>query len=76
MDRFAHPTRWSRTADGQPRLDDVPYYLRAHVEQRVKAGDHDIIVARVVEAVVGPDHEPLVHHAGAYRTTTDLAVWS
>jgi flavin reductase (DIM6/NTAB) family NADH-FMN oxidoreductase RutF len=74
IDRFAGPTRWSRTPDGQPRLDDAPSYLRATVEQRVVAGDHDIVIARVLEAVVRREHEPLVHHAGAYRTTADLAV--
>jgi flavin reductase (DIM6/NTAB) family NADH-FMN oxidoreductase RutF len=74
IDRFATPTRWSRTTEGLPRLDDVPSYLRAEVEQRVPAGDHDILVARIVEAVVNRPHTPLVHHAGAYRTTADLAV--
>jgi flavin reductase (DIM6/NTAB) family NADH-FMN oxidoreductase RutF len=74
IDRFARPTQWSRTTDGHPRLDEAPSYLRADVEQRVTAGDHDILIARVVEAVVKRDHQPLVHHAGAYRTTTDLGV--
>jgi flavin reductase (DIM6/NTAB) family NADH-FMN oxidoreductase RutF len=66
-DRFAEPTRWTPGPRRVPVLDDCPAWLVAAVEQRVPAGDHLIVVARVLHA--GGERsvrEPLVYHDGAF----------
>jgi flavin reductase (DIM6/NTAB) family NADH-FMN oxidoreductase RutF len=65
IDRFAHPTSWSRLETGEPVLDDAPARLRAVVRDRIEAGDHRLIIALVTDAETGA-RDPLVYHAGAY----------
>ncbi|WP_441247656.1 flavin reductase family protein [Kitasatospora sp. McL0602] len=67
IDRFAPPTRWRRLADGAPVLEEAPAWLRVRLEQRVTAGDHRIVVARVEESWLARSHRPLVHHDGRYH---------
>lgn len=69
IDRFAAPTRWSRLETGEPVLDDAPSFLRGLVEHRFGAGDHHIVVVRLVGFGERRPHDPLVYHGGSYTTT-------
>ncbi|MEQ7129162.1 flavin reductase family protein [Actinopolymorpha sp. B11F2] len=71
IDRFAAPTRWSRLPTGEPMLDDAAGYLRGRVEARFPVGDHHLVVAEITDIATRP-HSPLVYHAGAYSTVTNL----
>ncbi|MCF3963913.1 flavin reductase family protein [Streptomyces fuscigenes] len=66
-DRFAPPTSWSFGPHGVPVLDGVLAWLVCEVESRVPAGDHRIVVARVVEGDPSGSGGPLVYHRGAFH---------
>jgi flavin reductase (DIM6/NTAB) family NADH-FMN oxidoreductase RutF len=68
VDRFAHPTRWGRLASGEPALHDASVWMRCRLWQRIPVGDHFLVVALVVRAVVRRDAPPLIYHDGGYRT--------
>ncbi len=71
IDRFG-PTAWVRGPHGAPLLEDVAAWLVAAVEQRVEAGDHVIVVARVLASGTGPETVgPLVHHDGRFSRLSD-----
>ncbi|MFG3342295.1 flavin reductase family protein [Glycomyces sp. NPDC048151] len=72
IDRFGRPTLWSRLETGEPVLDDAPSFLRAVVTDRIEAGDHHVVLALVVDAETGGDHDPLVYHAGGYCAAAPL----
>lgn len=65
-DRFAEPTRWSYGPHGLPVLDDVLAWMVCRVETRVEAGDHSVVIARVLEADYHPVHRPLIYHDGGF----------
>ncbi|MFH8574901.1 flavin reductase family protein [Streptomyces zaomyceticus] len=66
IDRFAAPTSWRRLPEGDPVLSDVAGWLRVGIEDLVPAGDHRIVVARVLESWQEPGRRPLLFHDGAY----------
>ncbi|MGX1127956.1 flavin reductase (DIM6/NTAB) family NADH-FMN oxidoreductase RutF [Streptomyces glaucescens] len=68
IDRFAGPTRWRRLPEGEPVLDGVAGWLRLGIEQLVPAGDHRIVIARVVDAWLDEGRSPLLFHDGAYHS--------
>lgn len=68
IDRFAAPTRWRRLPEGEPVLDGVSGWLRLEIEQIVPAGDHRIVIARVVDARLDEGRSPLLFHDGAYHS--------
>ncbi|WP_371775403.1 flavin reductase family protein [Streptomyces sp. NBC_01438] len=68
IDRFAAPTRWQRLPEGEPVLDGVAGWLRLEIEQLVPAGDHRVVIARVVDARLDEGRSPLLFHDGAYLT--------
>jgi len=72
IDRFGGPTLWSRLETGEPVLDNAPAFLRAVVTDRIRAGDHHVVLALVVDAETGGSHEPLVYHAGGYCAAAPL----
>ena len=75
VDRFAPPTRWAVRPTGEPVLLDAPAYLRCEVEQRLPAGDHVLIIGRVVESRVRRAHAPLVYHEGRYSSVRPAGWW-
>ena len=57
---------WYPGATGVPLIPGVLAAIECAVEQRIPAGDHDIFVARMVDAQVA-EGEPLIHFRGCYR---------
>ncbi|OSZ56025.1 flavin reductase [Streptomyces pharetrae CZA14] len=68
IDRFAAPTRFTRLPGGEPVLDGVAGWLYLDIEARVPAGDHHLVIGRVRQVNTETAYQPLVYHAGAYRT--------
>lgn len=68
-DKFAG-LRWRPSSGtGAPVLDGVVAYVDCTVEAIHEAGDHYIVVGRVVDLAVGDDEPPLLFHRGDYTTT-------
>ncbi len=65
-DRFSAPTSWHRGAHDVPLLDGVAAWAVAGVEHRFDAGDHVIVVARLLHAGAREEAGPLLHHDGAW----------
>lgn len=58
----------SRTAAGTPVLEQAPVWIDCVLEDEVPVGDHDLVVASVVELRVGDaDTAPLVFHRGGFN---------
>ncbi|WP_328886261.1 flavin reductase family protein [Streptomyces sp. NBC_00316] len=68
IDRFAAPTAWRRLPEGEPVLDGVAGWLRLEIEQAVPAGDHRIVIARVVDTWIDERRSPLLFHDGSYHS--------
>jgi flavin reductase (DIM6/NTAB) family NADH-FMN oxidoreductase RutF len=66
VDRFAGLS-WRSTTDGAVLLDGASAWLDVNVDQRVSAGDHDIVVLAVRDLDVDHDVLPLVFHASRFR---------
>lgn len=56
---------WEQTASG-PRLRSALSWADVEVESIEALGWSDLVVARIVDVVVGPDDEPLEHRRGRY----------
>lgn len=67
IDRFAAPTRWSRTADGLPCLQGAETVLTCEKAHQVPIGEADLIVGTVLGVVHRPARSPLVYHDGDFR---------
>ncbi|MFG1809526.1 flavin reductase family protein [Streptomyces sp. NPDC049040] len=65
-DRFAG-LDWHATEDGAVLLDGAGAWFDTSVEQRIRAGDHDIVLLRV--RALDADHAvpPLVFHGSRFR---------
>ncbi len=66
LDRF-EGVGWSSRDNGAVVLDGVSAWLDCTIEDRFRAGDHDIVLLRVVELDADPSIAPLVFHASAFR---------
>jgi flavin reductase (DIM6/NTAB) family NADH-FMN oxidoreductase RutF len=69
-DRFA-TLAWRSTADGAVLLDQAAAWLECTVHAVVPAGDHDIVLLRVVELDADHGVAPLVFHASRFRRLQD-----
>jgi len=56
---------WSRGETGVPLIEGVLAQMECAVYQRFTAGDHDIVVGKMVRAHVG-EGRPLIHFASHY----------
>jgi flavin reductase (DIM6/NTAB) family NADH-FMN oxidoreductase RutF len=75
-DRFSAPTSWRAGVHGIPVLDGVAAWAVATVEHRFDAGNHVIVVARLLQADAQDESRPLVHHDGEYGQVTSTQVRS
>jgi flavin reductase (DIM6/NTAB) family NADH-FMN oxidoreductase RutF len=66
-DRFSAPTSWRAGLHGVPVIEGTAAWSIARIEQRVPAGDHVIVVARLLQSDARDDVPPLVHHDGGYH---------
>lgn len=64
-DKFAGVS-WSPTASGAPRLDGVSAWIDCEFESITEAGDHYIVLGRVLELEAPGPPLPLVFFRGAY----------
>jgi flavin reductase (DIM6/NTAB) family NADH-FMN oxidoreductase RutF len=55
---------------GSPILEEATGYLEATVERTLEAGDHTIIVGRVVALKIVRDAAPLLYYRSGYRSLT------
>ena len=68
-DKFAGIS-WSPTAGtGSPLLDGVVGHVDCTVWAVHEAGDHYVVIGKVVGLDVGEAGDPLLYYRGAYRTT-------
>jgi flavin reductase (DIM6/NTAB) family NADH-FMN oxidoreductase RutF len=65
--RFAG-VAWRTTRDGAVLLDGAGAWLECSVDQEVGAGDHDVVVLRVHDLHADKAVDPLVFHAGTFRS--------
>jgi 3-hydroxy-9,10-secoandrosta-1,3,5(10)-triene-9,17-dione monooxygenase reductase component len=68
-DKFAGLAWHPAPGTGAPILDGIVGYVDCTVEAIHEAGDHVIVVGRVVDLATGEDAKPLVYHRGDYTTT-------
>jgi flavin reductase (DIM6/NTAB) family NADH-FMN oxidoreductase RutF len=68
-DRFAAPTSWRAGPQQVPLLDGCAAVSIAVIEQRIPAGDHAILIARLLQVDTDDAAAPLLHHNGTYRRT-------
>ena len=54
-------------ATGSPILEEATAYLEATVEATLDAGDHSVIVGRVVALAVVREAGPLIYYRSGYR---------
>ncbi len=62
---------WTLTKGGSALLDGVVGYVDCTVQTVHEAGDHWIVVGKVVDLSVGEAVDPLLYYGGSYRTATD-----
>ncbi|WP_238997784.1 flavin reductase family protein [Nocardioides limicola] len=69
IDKFAG-VDWSPATSGAPLLSGVVGYVDCSIEAVHEAGDHYVVVGRVLDLAVGDAQDPLVYYRGSYHTTT------
>ncbi len=76
-DKFAEFTWTPAGQTGSPRLDDVVAWIDCEVEVVHEAGDHYIVIGRVLELDVANPSLPLLFFQGGYGrfTALSLAAW-
>lgn len=66
-DKFAD-INWIMSESGTPKLDDFAVYFECERENIHVAGDHIIIVGRVLSIEQKNTATPLLYYSGSYRT--------
>jgi 3-hydroxy-9,10-secoandrosta-1,3,5(10)-triene-9,17-dione monooxygenase reductase component len=64
-DRFGR-IGWSTGASGSPLLDGMTAWIDCHIDAEHDAGDHLIVVGRVLELAVASEGHPLLFYRGGY----------
>jgi flavin reductase (DIM6/NTAB) family NADH-FMN oxidoreductase RutF len=58
---------WHRSPEnGNPIIDGVLAWIEGRIESEIDAGDHIIVVARILDMAVESEQNPLLFHRGAY----------
>jgi flavin reductase (DIM6/NTAB) family NADH-FMN oxidoreductase RutF len=73
-ERFGPLTDWEPGPFGVPLLEGVAAWAVAEVREYVPAGDHVIVIARLLHAEAVPGLAPLVHHDGGFHHLTAVPV--
>ncbi|MEU5994817.1 flavin reductase family protein [Spirillospora sp. NPDC047418] len=68
-DKF-HDIGWHPSPAGNPVIDGAVAWIDCVTEQLHDAGDHQIVVGRVLNLQVSEGEPPLLFHQGAYGTFT------
>ncbi|MEU8888660.1 flavin reductase family protein [Streptomyces sp. NPDC048442] len=69
-DRFAPPTGWQAGPHGVPLLDDCLSWLVCSPYERLRLGDHHLLVGAVQQVRHGAGGDSLVHLHGSLRPVT------
>jgi flavin reductase (DIM6/NTAB) family NADH-FMN oxidoreductase RutF len=70
-DRFGPQTRWEPGPGGLPLLSGATTHLICARHDLVRVGDHELVVGRVTQAIIGASVPPLVHHQGRFVRPRD-----
>lgn len=65
-DRFSGIPTW-RTPTGALLIEGAPVHLECAIEDRMAAGDHEVVLLRVHALATDPAAEPLVFHGSTFR---------
>lgn len=66
---------WGMSRWGTPSLPDVLLRVHAEVHAVHGAGDHDVVIGRVLETETGPLRRPMVFFRGEFGLDGDRTVW-
>ncbi|MEB8325506.1 flavin reductase family protein [Dietzia kunjamensis] len=73
-DKFEH-IPMTTTTSGHEVIEGVPAWFACELEAWVEAGDHDLLIGRVLEAgPVASDRGPLLFHGGRYASLVNESV--
>jgi len=67
-DRFAGIAHRPGPATGCPLLEGAMATLEGKIQERMRAGDHEILLVEVVAVEIDEAAQPLVYHRGRYGT--------
>lgn len=59
--RFTADQNWSRLPTGEPFLPDAPAVLRGRALHHLPVGSSTLVIAEVLDVVLGPDAPPLLY---------------
>jgi 3-hydroxy-9,10-secoandrosta-1,3,5(10)-triene-9,17-dione monooxygenase reductase component len=71
-DKFAGIS-WRPTASGAPRLAGVAAWLDCAFQSIIEAGDHYLVLGRVLDLDAAPDRRPLMFYQGGFGRFAPLA---
>ena len=71
-DRFAG-IDWESTADDAVFVTGSALWLECAIEREVAAGDHAIVLLRVMGLLMDPGRAPLVFHGSRFRSLSVIA---
>jgi flavin reductase (DIM6/NTAB) family NADH-FMN oxidoreductase RutF len=75
VDRFGPPTSWERLSSGEPVVCGARLWVCARIVERVPAGDHRVVIARVTDIhPLSVEGRPLVYHDGEYASLAPVRV--
>lgn len=64
---------YKKGPSGSPILDGVAGFIDCELESSHEAGDHVILIGKVLALGCDPDAPPLLFHGGGYRRLADVA---
>ncbi|WP_406063392.1 flavin reductase family protein [Streptomyces sp. NBC_01077] len=70
IDRFAGQALATWPGSGLPFVPDAHAAFRCEVADRLRVGDHEMLVGRPTEVLLDGGTRPLLWHGRAFRTTT------
>ncbi|MFF5111921.1 flavin reductase family protein [Streptosporangium sp. NPDC000509] len=75
-ERFSDPETWTTLPSGEPLLHGVATWVRCLLTERLQAGDHTIVIGRMVEARMGADDDnaPLAYLDGRYHELVPITL--